>query len=262
MTIDTNDQDAPRKSRVELDNMGVFASVKMLDEYSGFSERSAALMTALFPIEERVFSRHFPPPPARVLDLGCGAGRTSGPLVRRGYAVVAGDISAEMIARARQLHPHIDFRVLDAVALDLPPDTFDVVFFSFNGLDYVYPFANRRRALREIFRVLRPGGLLVYSSHNLIGHLARIRRPLVRHTYAKLKFVYQSLSAPLLQNYWREKAGNGWLTTYFGVPSRQIRTLREVGFEFRSLESEKGQGLWSITWKDVWPHYVAQRPPA
>jgi SAM-dependent methyltransferase len=252
--------DSPLKSEVELDNMGVFASGKMLDEYSGLSGKNAAFLKALFPIEERVVLQHFPPPPAQVLDLGCGAGRTSCPLAQRGYSVVAGDISPEMIARARQLHPHIDFRVLDAVALDLPSDTFDVVLFSFNGLDYVYPFANRLRALREIFRVLRPGELFVYSSHNLLGHFARIRRPFVRCAYYQLRFIYHSLSSPLFQNYWREKVGRGWLTTYYGIPFRQIRTLREVGFEFHSLESEGGEGLWPITLKDAWPHYVARRP--
>jgi len=260
MAGEHTDRDAPRKSKVELDNMGVFAGAKMLAEYSGLSDKSAAVMKALFPIEERVFRKHFPPPPVHVLDLGCGAGRTSCPLVQRGYSVVAGDISPEMIARARQLHPHLDFRILDAVALDLPSGTFDVVLFSFNGLDYVYPFANRLRALREVFRVLRPGGLFVYSSHNLLGHFARIRRPLARHAYYRLRFLYDSLSRPLFQNYWREKIGSEWLTTYYGIPFRQIRTLRNVGFEFCSLESEKGERLWPVTWKDVWPHYVARRP--
>ena len=252
--------DAPWKSQVELDNMGVFAGVKVVEEYTGRSGKNAEFLRTLFPIEERVFLQHFPPPPAQVLDLGCGAGRTSDPLVQRGYSVVAGDISPEMIAHARQRYPHIDFRVLDAVALDLPPDTFDVVFFSFNGLDYVYPFPHRLRALREILRVLKPGGLFVYSSHNLVGQLARIPRSWGRGTYYQLRFIYHSLSTPLLQNYWRVKVGEGWLTTYFGTPRRQIRTLRDVGFEFCSLESEKGQGLWPITWKDAWPHYVARRP--
>jgi len=65
---------SPVKSQVERDNMDVFASTLMLEEYVGLSGTGAAERSVLFPIEERIVRQYFSPPPARVLDLGCGAG--------------------------------------------------------------------------------------------------------------------------------------------------------------------------------------------
>jgi len=47
----------------------------------------------------------FPPPPARILDVGCGLGSTAGQLSERGYEVVAIAPSQELISFAEQHHP-------------------------------------------------------------------------------------------------------------------------------------------------------------
>ncbi|MEV4945917.1 class I SAM-dependent methyltransferase [Streptomyces sp. NPDC053755] len=66
------------------------------------------------------------PPGATLLELGCGAGRVTGPLVERGFAVTAVDESAEMLAAVRERVPGVETVLSPIEALDLGR-RFDVV---------------------------------------------------------------------------------------------------------------------------------------
>jgi len=50
-----------------------------------------------------------------------------------------------------------------------PDASLDAAIFSYNGIDCIYPLAARIRCMREVHRVLRPGGCFMLSSHNYIG---------------------------------------------------------------------------------------------
>lgn len=69
-----------------------------------------------------------------VLDIGCGDGRTTHRVARVAASVVGVDPDGERIALARQTptssSKNVEFRVADAVTLDLPADSFDVVVFT------------------------------------------------------------------------------------------------------------------------------------
>ena len=101
---------------------------------------------------------------ARVLDVGCGAGRTSVPLREMGFSVTAIDLSPKMVDLAREVgqacQVDIDFRVMDVMNLTLPSDSFEFVLFSYNGFELLPGRAGKERALREVLRVLKPGGIL------------------------------------------------------------------------------------------------------
>ena len=92
-----------------------------------------------------------------VLDLGCGAGEASVYFALRGARSVAADCSAGMLEVALRLAERhgvsIDTMVMDATHLDVPDNTFDVVYAA-NLLHHVTPSA----VLPEIHRVLKPGG--------------------------------------------------------------------------------------------------------
>lgn len=101
-----------------------------------------------------------------MLDIGVGGGRTTrhfAPLARTYLGI---DYSAAMIEHCRLEFPSLRFAVADARDLGFAADeSYDLVLFSYNGIDHLDRH-ERMTALCEMRRVLRPGGLMVFSSHN------------------------------------------------------------------------------------------------
>jgi len=119
---------------------------------------------------ERSVLRRYLPVDGRILDLGCGAGRTTFGLRDEGYRDIVGvDLSPEMIRQARRhakrRRQRIPFRVGDACRLPFPAGSFDGCLFSFNGLMTIPRLSLRIAALREVRRVLVPGGRFVFTTH-------------------------------------------------------------------------------------------------
>lgn len=98
-----------------------------------------------------------PLPGERILDIAAGTGTSSAAIARTGAEVVAVDFSPGMIEVGRKKHPTIEFVEADAMALPFSAGEFDAVTISF-GLRNI---ENPRKALKEMYRVLKPGGRLV-----------------------------------------------------------------------------------------------------
>jgi SAM-dependent methyltransferase len=109
---------------------------------------------------------------SRVLDIGVGAGRTTLRLAPLAAEYVGIDTSEKMIDACRERFGRAPdgprFAVADIRDLrGFEDDSFDLVLFSFNGIDTVGDDEDRSRSLHEIHRVTRAGGLYCFSSHNL-----------------------------------------------------------------------------------------------
>jgi SAM-dependent methyltransferase len=94
-----------------------------------------------------------------VLDVACGPGFVSAGAADRGAVVRGLDFSAAMLGVARVRHPNIAFDQGDAEALPYPDDHFDAVVSNF-GIHHV---PEPIKALRQAYRVLRPGGALAFT---------------------------------------------------------------------------------------------------
>jgi len=92
-----------------------------------------------------------------VLDVGCGAGQTTRWLQARGARVAAFDLSE---AQLRLAPPGLPLVRADAEALPFRDNAFDVACSAYGALPFV---ADAARVMREVARVLRPGGRWVFS---------------------------------------------------------------------------------------------------
>jgi SAM-dependent methyltransferase len=106
--------------------------------------------------------RLLPPPPARLLDLGCGTGWTSCFLARRGYDVLGLDLSPDMIRHARhnqqRYQVNVRFQVGDYEEADFQGE-FDAVLF----FDALHHSQSEAAALKTAFAALKPGGVCIAS---------------------------------------------------------------------------------------------------
>jgi len=99
-----------------------------------------------------------------ICDLGCGPGQVAAYLASRGAAACGIDLSEEMVRTARRLNPGLSFEQGDMRALHKVADA------AFGGIAAFYSIIHVDRAsvadaLRELHRILRPGGVLLVTFH-------------------------------------------------------------------------------------------------
>jgi SAM-dependent methyltransferase len=110
----------------------------------------------------------------RVLDVGCGNGFSSGIFARDSEFVLGIDYSEPMILRARSKLGEVSnlrFEVQDILTLDLPPASYDIAV-SQRCLINLTSWTAQQKALSNIARVLKPGGLLILQEGTIQGREA------------------------------------------------------------------------------------------
>ncbi len=145
-----------------------FTTEKTVSDYA-----RAVKEIGLWESEKMMIKKYFKPED-RILDIGCGAGRTTIGLYRLGYHFVEGlDLSEAMIVQARriskELNYNITFRVVDVACLDYDAENFEAALFSFNGIMQIPGRENRIKALKEIKRILKPKGYFLFTTHDRDG---------------------------------------------------------------------------------------------
>jgi len=158
-------------------NQRAFSTAAIVESYA----RSEALDAA----ERRIFERFRDRIAGKaVLDLGCGAGRTTRALATLAASYAGVDLAKPMVERCRARFAAIDrahFHVMDAASMpDFADSSFDFIQFSYNGIDYLAHEA-RQAALREVRRLLRPRGVFAFSTHNRRS-AGLVRRPKAPHS--------------------------------------------------------------------------------
>lgn len=133
----------------------------------------------------------------RILDVGIGTG-LSLPDYSGRHRIVGVDVSAAMLAKARERVAALDLRfvealeVMDASRLDFPDGAFDVVMAQY----VVTAVPDPEAALDEFVRVLKPGGEIILTSR--VGADAGLRRsveqllaPLTRRLGWRTQFAWR-----------------------------------------------------------------------
>jgi SAM-dependent methyltransferase len=112
-------------------------------------------------------------PGMTILELGCGTASFTGELARSGAGIVAIDVSPELleIARANCSAPNVRYEIQNAYALTYSDATFDSVVGS-----SVLHHLEIEEALREIYRVLRPGGTIYFTEPNMLNPQIAIQK--------------------------------------------------------------------------------------
>jgi ubiquinone/menaquinone biosynthesis C-methylase UbiE len=204
-----------------------------------------------------------------VLDVGCGGGRTTVALSELTGDYTGIDYSIQMIEACQKKYKNLKFLQGDASNMSMLAEAkFDFVLFSFNGIDCM-SHAKRLKTLQEIYRVLKPGGVFAFSSHNrddkrrvvawdirdlnLANNIRNLRSYLAVRKYQIRAKTYAILSDPL--------AGFGHLT-YYIRKADQVRQLEEIGLQKIEILNQKAQWLEANTHdrESHWLHYVCQKP--
>ena len=101
--------------------------------------------------------------PGKLLIGGIGGGRAVAPLLKHGFQITGLDISPEMVAACKYRYPNLEVRVGDLQKTEFPDEYFDSIFLPFHTICYV---DDLETTLREMKRILKPGGTLVFTMVN------------------------------------------------------------------------------------------------
>jgi SAM-dependent methyltransferase len=142
------------------------------------------LVPAFFgPFADRLIELATPRPTDRTLDVACGTGAVARRIAPLVGSVTGLDLNEGMLAVARAAEPAVDWLAGDACALPIPDASFDLVLCQ-QGVQF---FPDRTAGLREMRRVLAPGGRLAISVWRAAEHnpgWLRLAEALDRHAGA------------------------------------------------------------------------------
>jgi len=250
-----------------------------------------AALNYLTPCEQFLFDRYIKPG-AAILDLGVGGGRTTPYLSRVASRYVGVDYASGMIQVCRGKHAGLEFIEAEASDLSaLASSSFDAVVSAFNGVDYVIPDEKRVRCFKECHRVLKPGGVFLFSSHNpraifvrpswnqsrareiaegLTGAEGFMSKPLIlalnlgAGTRAFVRAAWRSLRRAMARipsrAFWHGEGylldpAHGGLTTHCWVPDRVAAELQKQQFQLLQVMGDDYPEI-SREYVTDWYYYV------
>jgi len=182
----------------------------------------------------RYLDAYLPPPGARVLEVGSATGHYTFELARRGYVLTAVDLSPNMVARARAraselaMGDHIEFVVGDLRELTgIPTNAYDAALIM-GPLYHLVLHEDRLMALRRVFEVLRPGGMMISSWLSRFGIMGDLMKNMPDWVFKR-----EEVSSILERGRdldWYRSHGSDEFRGYFCILSEVAQTHEEVGF--------------------------------
>jgi SAM-dependent methyltransferase len=117
----------------------------------------------------------------RALDLACGTGSSTAPLLARGYSVRACDISPRMIDEAKRKHPHHADAFVVADMRQLPPlGQFDLVLCLDDAVNYLLSKEELEATFAGVARVLAPKGIFAFDVNSLLTYRTAFAQGMVK----------------------------------------------------------------------------------
>lgn len=200
--------------------------------------------TPLIDLDQAFVQEMLPSPRGRVADLGCGAGRVSLALARRGFPVLAVDLSKAMLEQVHRQaaaeNLQIDCLEANLVELgEIPAESCADAVCLFSTLGMIRGSENRAKAVTEFHRILAPGGQLLLHAHQFWWNLRQ---------YGGATWMSRHLIESLALK--KVELGDRF-ATYRGVPNfylhsfrnRELRgLLTKAGFEIEVWRPLRGDG--------------------
>jgi SAM-dependent methyltransferase len=169
----------------------------------------------------------------RALDLGCGTGSSTAPLLARGYSVVACDISPGMIREARRKYPRYadSFEVADMRHLPELGE-FDLVLCLDDAVNYLLRQQDLEATFRCVARALSPTGIFAFDLNSVYTYRTAFAQAMV-------------------------KEGDDVFMAWKGETSPQFRP-GGIGAATVEIFSRRGDGLWE---RSAMRHVQRHHPP-
>jgi ubiquinone/menaquinone biosynthesis C-methylase UbiE len=202
-----------------------------------------------------ILQRHLPKPPATLCDIGGAAGVHASWLAQRGYEVhlfdpVQHHVDQALAASARQPDsPIASCCVGDARHIDRPDESADAVLL-LGPLYHLTERGDRLAALREAYRVLKPGGRIFAAT---VSRFASLIDGLARDLVADPAFV-DILTHDLDSGRHLNPTGNPnyFTTTFFHHPDELRQEMAEAGFEVEKLVGVEGPVWFMASFASHW----------
>ncbi len=189
-----------------------------------------------------------------VLEIGAGAAQCSRYLAQLGISVHATDLSPAMMAHAQTLNQkagvNFPLTVANALALPFAAESFDIIFTSFGVIPFI---ADLDELNLEVKRVLRPGGIWVYSAMHPVRWMFPDDPSPKGMTITNSYFQDQPYQERDAQNQ----------LTYAEFPhslAKHINSLASTGFHIQECIEPQWQAGRKITWGG-WGPYRSQFLP-
>lgn len=228
----------------------------------------------LFPAEKTLFNSYSDKIVGKkVLDIGIGGGRTTNYFSKIDCQYTGVDFIEDFAKLVSQKHSKLTIKQCDARNMSMfANESFDFILFSFNGIDNMEN-EGRIQILKEVFRILKPDGVFMFSAHNK-DHKYFNKMPWQEEW--RLDWNYIKLCLVVMKNYFKhlqmkkheyhcpdysiinDIAHEFSIMTYYISGAKQKKQLQQLGFKNTKNFDAQGKEC-DLNQNDSWMYYLTYK---